>query len=112
MVNPRLAQATLSRAAPNVAVPRYDRARLTPGIVHIGVGGFHRAHQAAATEDCLDRGEKGWGVVGAALHGGAMRDALAPQDFLYTLALRDSASESLRIVGAIQDILVSAHDPE
>ncbi len=112
MTNPRLAQATLSRAAANIAVPRYDRGRLTPGIVHIGVGGFHRAHQAAATEDCLDRGETGWGIVGAALRSGAIRDALAPQDFLYTLALRDSASENLRIVGAIQDILVSARDPE
>ncbi len=112
MANPRLAQATLSRAAPNVAVPRYDRARLTPGIVHIGVGGFHRAHQAAATEDCLNRGERGWGVVGASLRGSAMRDALAPQDFLYALALRDSRGETLRIVGAIQDILAASPDPE
>jgi len=85
---------------------------MIPGIVHLGVGGFHRAHQAALTDDCLNHGEVGWGIVGASLRNSGMRDALAPQDYLYALALRDSEGEALRVVGALQRIIVAAQEPE
>ena len=109
---PALSQRSVSRLAPNVAVPRYDRNRMIPGIVHLGVGGFHRAHQAASTDDCLNHGEVGWGIVGASLRSADMRDALAPQDYLYALALRDGQGEALRVIGAIQSIVVAARESE
>ena len=112
MTVPPLSQRSIWRLAPNVAAPRYDRNRMIPGIVHLGVGGFHRAHQAAATDDCLNRGEVGWGIVGVSLRSADMRGALAPQDYLYALSLRDSEGEALRVVGALQRIVVAAQDPE
>ena len=112
MTIPPLSQRSISRLAPNVAVPRYDRNSVTPGVVHLGVGGFHRAHQAAATDDCLNRGELDWGIIGASLRSADMRDALAPQDCLYALSLRDGEGEALRVIGALQRIVVAAQEPE
>ena len=63
----RLSDQNLASLPASVAVPGYDRAIVTPGIVHLGVGAFHRAHQAAYVDDCLAAGETGWGIVGASL---------------------------------------------
>ena len=92
----RLSSKTLPSVAAGVALPGYDRAAARPGIVHLGVGAFARAHQAAYIEECMARGETGWGIVGASLRSPDMRDALSPQDGLYTMAVRsgDSARRS------------------
>ncbi len=92
----RLSLAALAGLPPAVARPAYDRAAVTPGIVHLGVGAFHRAHQAVFIDDCLGRGETEWGIVAASLRSADTRDALAPQDHLYTFCLRDGGGESLR----------------
>ncbi|MEO5756867.1 MAG: mannitol dehydrogenase family protein [Mesorhizobium sp.] len=94
-----------------VATPRYDRAAVTPGIVHLGVGAFHRAHQAAYIDDCLAAGETGWGIVGVSLRSADTRDALAPQDGLYTLAIRSSGEERLAVIGSIGTMLVAPESP-
>ncbi|TPI13266.1 mannitol dehydrogenase family protein [Mesorhizobium sp. B4-1-3] len=93
------------------AIPRYDRRAVTPGIVHLGVGAFHRAHQAAYVDACLADGESDWGIVGVSLRSPDTRDALEPQDGLYTLAIRDSAGEQLQVIGSIQSLLVAPEDP-
>jgi fructuronate reductase len=93
------------------AIPRYDRATVTPGIVHLGVGAFHRAHQAAYVDACLADGESNWGIVGVSLRSPDTRDALKPQDGLYTLAIRDSAGEQLQVIGSIQSLLVAPENP-
>ena len=62
--------------------------------MHLGVGAFHRAHQAVYVDDCLAAGETDWGIVGASLRSPDTRDALDPQDGLYTLAVRGSDGES------------------
>ena len=90
MTSRRLSNDTVQALPASVAIPAYDRARITPGIVHLGVGAFHRAHQAAYVDDCLAAGETGWGIVGVSLRSADTRDALAPQDGLYTLAIRSS----------------------
>jgi fructuronate reductase len=69
-------------------VPVFDRSQVSPGIVHLGLGNFHRAHQAVYVDDCLAAGDTSWGIVGASLRSPATRDALKPQDGLYTLAVR------------------------
>jgi fructuronate reductase len=91
--------------------PAYDRQAVTGGIVHLGVGAFHRAHQAVYVDDCLAAGERDWGIAGVSLRSPDTRDALAPQDGLYTVAARGSPGEDLRIVGALKSLLVAPEDP-
>lgn len=111
MTHCHLSVDTLRSLPKQVAVPAYDRDSVAPGIVHLGVGAFHRAHQAAYVDDCLAAGETGWGIVGVSLRSADTRDALAPQDGLYTLAIRSSGGEQLRVVGSIQSMLVAPEDP-
>lgn len=110
-MNGRLSNATIAKLPAEVLVPRYARNSVTPGIVHLGVGAFHRAHQAAYVDACLADGESGWGIVGVSLRSPDTRDALEPQDGLYTLAIRDSAGEQLQVIGSIQSLLVAPEDP-
>ena len=102
----RLGTAALSGLPAAVARPRYDRSAVATGIVHLGIGAFHRAHQAVCTDDVLAAGDRRWGILGASLRSPDTRDALVPQDGLYTLSVRDSDGESLRVVGSVQDVLV------
>lgn len=107
---PRLAQGTLSRLPSTVLRPCYDRDSLRCGIVHIGLGAFHRAHQAPLLDALADDGDLRWGVIGASLRSAAVRDALSPQDFLYSLAVEDGADRCTRIVGTLREILVGPAD--
>ncbi|MGX5801442.1 mannitol dehydrogenase family protein [Bradyrhizobium sp. Arg314] len=111
MSSGRLSDRTLRSLPSEVSVPAYDRTDITPGIVHLGVGAFHRAHQAAYVDACLSDGESDWGIVGVSLRSPETRDALAPQDGLYTLAIRDGAGEQLQVIGSIQSLLVAPEDP-
>jgi fructuronate reductase len=111
MTSRRLSNDTVQALPASVAVPAYDRAAIAPGIVHLGVGAFHRAHQAAYVDDCLAAGETEWGIVGVSLRSPDTRDALAPQDGLYTLAIRSSGEEELRVIGSIGSLLVAPEDP-
>ncbi|MER8826117.1 mannitol dehydrogenase family protein [Mesorhizobium sp. M0938] len=111
MTNRRLSNNTLQALPAWVAIPGYDRDQIVPGIVHLGVGAFHRAHQAAYIDDCLMAGETDWGIVGVSLRSADTSDALGPQDGLYSLAIRSSGSESLRVVGSILSMLVAPQDP-
>jgi len=107
----RLANATLSQLPAEIRRPGYDRAAIRPGIVHLGVGAFHRAHQAAFTDDCLAAGEHDWGITAASLRSADTRNALGPQDGLYTLAQRSTGTEALRVIGAIGQVLVGPESP-
>ena len=94
-----------------IAVPRYDRAALVPRILHLGVGGFHRAHMALYTDE-LAAGGADWGIRGIGLLDAdrRMADVLDAQDDLYTLIERDSSGSSVRIVGSIIDYALVAGD--
>lgn len=107
----RLSAASLGQLPRAVGRPAYDRRAVTTGIVHLGVGAFHRAHQAAFIDACLTAGQGGWGIVGASLRSPETRDALAPQDGLYTLAVRDGEAETLSVIGSIQRVVVASEDP-
>ena len=109
---PRLSAATLGRLPPAVGRPTYDRGALQTGIAHLGLGAFHRAHQAAYTEAVLNSGDVCWGTTGASLRRPETRDALAPQDNLYTLALHDGAGERLQVIGGLTACLVAPEEPE
>lgn len=107
----RLSTRSLTTLPASVARPAYERDQTAIGIVHLGVGAFHRAHQAAVIEDCLARGEKGWAIAGASLRSADTRDALQPQDNLYTLSVRSAAGEALRVIGAIRESHVAPENP-
>lgn len=108
----RLNNSTVPTLPRKVGTPSYERSRITPGVVHLGVGAFHRAHQAPLLDDCLARGENAWGIVAASLRSAGTRDALMPQDCLYTLATRDGGPQKLRVIGSIADVLVGPEDPQ
>jgi len=86
----------------DVPIPRYDREALVPRILHLGVGGFHRAHMALYTDELAADGSD-WGIRGIGLleRDRSMADVLAAQDYLYTLIERDSNGSNARIVGSI-----------
>lgn len=113
----RLHPDTLSSLPADAARPRYARDALQAGIVHLGVGAFHRAHLAVVNEAALHAsGDLRWGTVGVSLRAADTRDALMPQGGLYTLALRDAADdgsprEVLQVVGNLLDVLVAPEDP-
>lgn len=103
----RLSNATLARLPATVARPAYDRSKVTPGIVHLGVGAFHRAHQAVMVDDRLAAGETDWGIIAASLRSPDTADALTPQDGLYTIAVRDGSGTKLRVIGSILEVIVA-----
>jgi fructuronate reductase len=90
---------------------RYSRPALRPGIVHLGVGAFHRAHQAVYTDLALEQAFGPWGICGVSLRRPEMRDRLAPQDGLYTVAERDGGGERLQVIGCLRRLLVAPEDP-
>lgn len=107
----RLHPDVLATLPPDVDRPRYDRGALATGIVHLGIGAFHRAHQAAYTDDTLARAPGPWAITGVSWSP-SIRDALSPQEGLYTLAARDADHTRLRVIGSITEILVSNEEPE
>ncbi|MCJ8142607.1 mannitol dehydrogenase family protein [Ancylobacter sp. A5.8] len=93
---------------PAISLPAYDRAALTPGIVHIGLGNFHRAHQAVYLDDLFALGEgHDWAIIGAGVRAAdaQMRAALKAQDCLSTIIELDPQGKSARRVGAMIDFL-------
>ncbi|MPQ67634.1 MULTISPECIES: mannitol dehydrogenase family protein [unclassified Pseudomonas] len=110
----KLNKQNLHRLAPEVRLPLYNLADTRQGIVHIGVGGFHRAHQAYYTDALMNTGEGlDWAICGAGLRSEdrRARDDLAGQDYLFTLfELGDSDDTEVRVIGAISDMLLAEDD--
>ena len=109
----------LNRSALNaleIPVPGYDRTKVTVGVVHFGVGGFHRAHQAMYLDQLMNKGEAlDWGIAGMGVLPGdaAMQKVMEKQDHLYTLVLKhpDGTLES-RVIGSIVDYVLAPAQPE
>jgi mannitol 2-dehydrogenase len=94
-----------------VAVPHYNRSALAPRILHLGVGGFHRAHMALYADELAEDGGH-WGIKGIGLLDSDRRMAsvLGSQEHLYTLIERDSGGSRPRVVGSIVDYALVAGD--
>ncbi len=101
---PRLHPNHLAGAHRAVRQPRYDPASVRPGIVHLGIGNFHRAHQAVYIDDLL-ASDPNWGITGVSLRRPDMAGALNPQAGLYTLGLRDGERTDLRVIGSVLDVI-------
>jgi mannitol 2-dehydrogenase len=92
----------------DVAVPRYSRTSLTPGIIHFGVGNFHRAHLAVYLDDLFNMGlNHDWAIVGAGVmpHDEAMHERLAPQNYLTTVVEQDAHYSAARVTGPMIDFI-------
>jgi mannitol 2-dehydrogenase len=111
-----LRSACLSALNPGVAVPGYDRDQVTVGIVHFGVGGFHRAHEAMYLDRLMNEGAAlDWGICGVGVldQDRRMADALAAQDRLYTLVVKHSdGTLEPRVIGSIVEYLFAPDDAE
>lgn len=102
----KLSNASLNQLPSPTDLPGYDRAALTPGIVHIGVGNFHRAHQAVYLHRLFETGrDHDWAIIGAGVkpYDEAMRQRLEPQDWLTTIVELDPAGFSAMICGSMID---------
>ena len=96
----------LGTIAATLPVPTYDRAKLTPGIVHIGLGNFHRAHQAWYLHRLFQQGlNHDWAIIGAGVrpYDGQLREKMKAQDYLTTLIELDPSGKSAEIVGSMVD---------
>ncbi|MFJ3957128.1 mannitol dehydrogenase family protein [Arthrobacter sp. NPDC090010] len=115
---PQLSSAVLAGLRPGSAVglPRYDRAAVTTGIVHFGVGGFHRAHQAVYLDELMNQGKAlDWGICGVGVlpQDRAMKEAMDAQDCLYTVVVKHAdGSRSPRVVGSLIEYLFARDSPE
>ncbi|SHF71940.1 fructuronate reductase [Microbulbifer donghaiensis] len=102
---------TLAQLPATVTTPSYGRRELSAGIIHLGIGAFHRAHQAWYTEQVIEAGARDWGIIGASLRSPTVRDQLAPQDCLYSVVEKSNAGEKVRVIGCVQDVLVAPESP-
>lgn len=94
-----------------VTIPNYHRQNISAGIVHLGLGAFHRAHQAVYIDDLLSS-EPDWGIIGVSLRSPSTQEALKPQDNLYTLVERHPATERYRIIGSVMATMVAPQERE
>lgn len=101
----RLAPHNLDRLGPETARFAYDRETQKIGIVHFGIGAFHRAHQAWYTDLAMDAGDRDWAICGVSLRSRAVADQLNPQSGLYTVTQRAGEQASTRVVGAVREVL-------
>ena len=106
----RLLPSLLSTLPSTVALPNYNHAQLKTGIVHLGVGAFHRGHQAWYTEAVLNAKGGAWGILGVSLRSDQVQRQLCPQSGLYTLVQRHGASVTRQIIGAIQNVIAAPAD--
>lgn len=106
----RLSLENLDRIPPGVQTPAYDVAALKPGIVHLGLGAFHRAHQGVFTEDAIAASGGDWGIVGVSMRKPDVAESLTPQDGLFTVETLD-AQPRYRVVGALRRALTLPLQP-
>jgi fructuronate reductase len=108
----RLCAANLGALPDSVARPGYDRDGRGVGIVHFGIGAFHRAHMAAYTDDVMAADGGDWRILGVSLRSPTVRDQMRPQNGLYTLVERSAEGSKARIIGSVADVLVASEERE
>lgn len=106
----RLSRRTLGDVAGRAALPPAAALEAGIGIVHLGLGAFHRAHQAILTQRALAAAPGPWAISGASLRGPAVREALRPQDCLYALIENDGLEEAASVVGVVREALFAPEE--
>ena len=106
----RLNATMLGSLPSHIALPQYDRETRECGIVHIGVGAFHKAHQAVYTNRAITKNGGDWMIAGVSLRSSTARDELEAQNYLYSLTASGGPEEEISIVGSIKEIHVAPED--
>ena len=101
----RLNLSALAALPDGIQRPNYDPSNLGIGIVHLGLGAFHRAHQAVYTDDAIAASGGDWGICAVSLKTPTARDQLAPQDGLYSVRTVSAAGDVWRVVGSVREVL-------
>lgn len=104
----RLSKTTLDRVPRAIERFGYDRDAQAVGMVHFGIGAFHRAHQAWYTDRAMDAGDRNWAITGVSLRSPAVAEQMNPQDGLYTLTERSAEGDRTRLIGAVREVLVAS----
>ncbi len=107
----RLSLRTYLNLPNKVIRPKYDFKAHKAGIVHIGIGAFHRGHQAVFTDDAMANSGGDWRIIGVSLRSPSVSEQLNPQDGLYTVSAKFNGQFDTRLIGAIEKVLVAPHDP-
>lgn len=110
MTTPRLNPTLLAQQDQSVT-PKYNREQTQAGIVHLGIGAFHRAHQAYYTEAVMNQFGGDWRIIGCSLRSANVKNQLNPQDGLYTL-FEKGVETKYQIIGAVKDVLVGPENPQ
>ncbi len=103
----------LESLGPEIHRPDFNSSTLSCGIVHLGIGAFHRAHMAFHTQHAInnDPANAAWGIRGVSFRSPVIRDTLAEQEFLYALSSRENENEELEIIGTVRDVIFTGDDP-
>lgn len=101
----RLSLATLDALPGAVAAPGYDPRRIAIGVVHLGIGAFHRAQTAVYSDDALAQQPGAWGICGVSLRSADVRDRLSSQDGLYTAVEKSPSGIRRRVIGSVREVL-------
>ena len=108
----RLDSSTLNALPPGIVRPGYAIEQVGIGIVHLGIGAFHRAHQAIYTDDALAQSGGAWGICGVSLRSPGVRDRMTPQDGLYTSIEKSPQGTRRRVVGSVREVLFQQEQRE
>ena len=103
-----LSKINLTSITKPIKKPLYDLENIKQGIIHLGLGNFHRAHQALYLDDLFNMGlDHSWGIVGSGVmpHDAAMRKALFEQDLLTTIVELEPGANRVRVIGSMVDFL-------
>jgi fructuronate reductase len=101
----RLNLQSLNQIPAHIAKPRYDPHTLGVGIVHLGIGAFHRAHQAIYTEAAITASGGDWGICGVSMKSPTVREQLMPQEGLYSLREVSANADRWQIIGSVREVL-------
>jgi fructuronate reductase len=104
----RVSKAALDQVPREIEQFSYDRDAQAIGIVHFGIGAFHRAHQAWYTDRAMDAGDRDWAITGVSLRSPTVAEQMNPQDGLYTLTERSASGRRTRLIGAVREVLVGS----
>jgi len=107
----RLSSSTATQLRGPVARPSYDRDAQKTGIVHFGIGAFHRAHQAVYTDEAMNAGDRDWRIAGVSLRSASVADQMNLQDGLYTVTVREGINHQTRLVGSVAHVIVAHNAP-
>jgi fructuronate reductase len=108
----RLNEAALGCLAPDLVQFGYDRDAQQVGIVHFGIGAFHRAHQAWYTDAAMNAGARNWLITGVSLRSSDVATQMNPQDSLFTVTERSATGNATRLIGSVRNVLVASKGPE